>query len=103
MEIILIVIVFIVLFALALAYGALSWGFVMYKFWYWFLLPVFPTLPEITFAHAIGLAVFIGLFHTVPSQILKKEYKDEVQGAILPLVAPWVTFLVGALIYHFIK
>ena len=103
MEIILIIIIFIVLLAAALAYGAFSWGFVMYKFWYWFLLPVFPALPQITFAHAVGLAVFIGLFHTVPTQIVKKEYKDETQGAILPLIAPWITFLVGALIYHFIK
>jgi hypothetical protein len=103
MEVIIVVIIFIVLFAAALAYGAFSWGFVMYKFWYWFLLPVFPALPEINFGHAVGLAVFIGLFHTVPTQILKKEYKDELQGAIMPIIAPWVTFLFGWVIYSFIN
>lgn len=36
-------------------YGTLAWGFVLYKFWYWFLIPSFPDIPEITFVQAMGL------------------------------------------------
>lgn len=99
MEIIGIIVVFIIIFAVALLYGAVSWGLVMYKFWGWFLLPVFPSLPSLTFAQAMGLAVFIGLFHTVQTQVIKKEYKDELQGLLLPIVAPWVTLFFGWIIW----
>jgi len=97
-----ILIIFILLFCITIVYGALSWGLLMYKFWSWFLLPVFPTLPNITFNQAIGLAMFIGLFHTVQTQVLKKECKDESQSIILPIITPWITLLIGWLVYNFI-
>jgi len=103
MEIIAFVIVFIIIIAFAVAYGAMSWGLVMYKFWYWFLLPVFPSLPQINYIQALGLAVFIGLFHTVQSQVIKEEYKDETRSMALSLLAPWVTLMLGWLIHVVIR
>jgi len=98
-EILVTIILIVVLLGIGVLYGAASWGLVMYKFWYWFLLPVFPSLPHVTFAHAVGLAVFVGLFHTVQSQVIKKEYKDETQGMVLAIIAPWVTLVFGWLIH----
>lgn len=102
MEILGIVFLFIIVVALAIAYGTLSWGFVMYKFWYWFLLPVFPSLPQINFVQAMGLALFISLFHTLQNQVIKKEYKDETAESILVLLAPWVTLLLGMIVHAII-
>jgi len=99
MEILGMVFLFIIIFAIAIAYGTLSWGLVMYKFWYWFLLPVFPALPQINYIHAIGLVMFVGLFHTVQTQIIKKEYKDENAGNILAVLAPWVTLFLGWIVH----
>lgn len=99
MEILGMVFLFIIIMAIAIAYGTLSWGLVMYKFWYWFLLPVFPALPQITYVHAIGLIMFIQLFHTVQTQVIKKEYKEETTGSILAVIAPWVTLLLGWIVH----
>jgi hypothetical protein len=99
MEIFGIVILAAIVFALALLYGSLSWGLVMYKFWYWFILPVFPSLPQITFVQAVGLMFFIGLFKGVETQVLKKEYKDETTASIAAIVAPWLTLIVGYLVW----
>lgn len=99
MEILIIGIIFIIIMGISVIYGALVWGLVMYKFWGWFVLPIFTNLPAIEFKQAVGLAVFIGLFHTVQSQVLKKEYKDETQSIILPIIAPWVTLIIGWLVH----
>jgi hypothetical protein len=99
MEILGIVFLFVTVVALALLYGAVSWGLVMYKFWYWFLLPVFPSLPQITFLHAVGLMFFIGLFKGVETQVLKKEYKDETSATLAALLAPWLTLIVGWIVW----
>lgn len=85
----------IILIAVALCYGALVWGLVLYKFWYWFLLPVFTTVPNITYVQAVGLVFVVSLFHTVNSQIIKKEYKDETSSNVVGLIAPWLTLLLG--------
>jgi len=83
------------LIVFAFFYGAFAWGFVCFKFWYWFLLPVFTTLPEVTLVQCVGLMTFISLFHTHTPQIIKKEYKDETTQNILSVVAPPVVLLVG--------
>lgn len=90
---------FIFIAGLALLYGSVSWGLVMYKFWYWFLLPVFPSLPHVTFVQAVGLMFFVGLFHGINSQVLKKEYKDEGAATLVAIAAPWLTLLVGWIVW----
>ena len=99
MEILGIVFLFVTVVALALLYGAVSWGLVMYKFWYWFLLPVFPSLPQINFIQAVGLMFFLGLFKGVETQVLKKEYKDETSATLAALLAPWLTLIVGWIVW----
>ena len=96
------IVLFVVVFALALAYSALSWGFVLYKFWYWFLLPVFTTAPAITFIQAVGLMMVIGLFHNQVLPIIKKEYSEVKIQQIMAILAPWIVVAVGALVKHFI-
>lgn len=88
-------ILFLVIAAAIVLYSSFSWGLVLYKFWYWFLLPVFPDLPEITYILAVGLMLFIGLFHNQTHTVIKEEYRKqgwEVSGIFF---APWITLIIG--------
>lgn len=79
-------------------YGTFSWGYVTYLFYAWFLLPVFPGLPHLTFMKACGLMFFIGLFKTYDPDAPKKEYKNDtarVTATITGLAMPWLTLLIG--------
>ncbi len=79
-------------------YDTLSWGLVLFKFWGWFVLPVFVALPALTFVQAIGLMFVIGLFKKQNSQIIKNEYKDEMFKNIY-LYMPWITLGLGWVAY----
>jgi len=102
METLLLFLGLIVIFVISFFYGVLSWGLVVWKYWYWFLIPVFPALPALTFLQAIGIMCFISLFKTHPSQVLKDEYTDKLKGLILSIIAPWFTLLIGWIIKSYI-
>lgn len=93
-----IALLFVVLLILGLLiYSSFSWGYVLFNYWYWFILPAFPMLPIITFYQAVGLMFFIGLFNIRNSTLLtslqsKKDKNTEVVGAFL---APWLSLLIG--------
>ena len=90
--------------ALALCCSALSWGFVTYKFWGWFLPIAFPSIaiPHLLYYQAIALIMFLDLFKTTNTQLIKKEYRDETTGAILQGIAPWIVLGVGYFVYAFL-
>jgi hypothetical protein len=90
--------------ALALCYSALSWGFVTYKFWGWFLPIAFPTIaiPHLLYYQAIALIMFLDLLKISSTQVIKKEYKDETTGAIIQVIAPWIVLGVGYFVYAFL-
>lgn len=81
-----------------IAYDSFTWGLVTWKFWMWFVLPVFPTLPLITFLQAVGLSMFIGLFKNQISQQVKKEYVDQSSTLTLTLLIPWLVLICGWII-----
>lgn len=84
-----------------ITYHAFAWGFVFYKFYYWFVLPVFNNLPVINFHQAIGLAFFTTLFKNNFTLVNKPEFRDD---NILPYIhffAPILIFNVGYIIYAF--
>ena len=78
-------------------YGSFAWGFVTYKFWHWFILPVFPNMPLVTLLQAIGLSTFIGLFKGTKESV-KKEYRED-SSTIIPWIAPLVVFGIGWIIH----
>ena len=90
--------------ALALCYAALSWGFVMYKFWGWFIPMAFPTIaiPHLLYYQAIALVVFLDVVKATSTQKIKEEYTDKTAGAIIAIIAPWIVLGVGYFVYAFI-
>lgn len=83
---------------LLIAYNAFAWGFILYKFWNWFVLPIFVDLPHISIVQAIGLMCVVNLFHSrYNGENIKKEYKD-VTISVTSLVLPWASLFLGWLI-----
>lgn len=85
------------LFIILTAYSYMSWGYVAFKFWYWFLVPIFPQVPPITYWMAVGLTFFLMLFKNHNSEtIIKDEYKDKSSSTVvMSLLTPWLTLLMG--------
>lgn len=96
----------ILMIGLLSAYSAISWGCVLLLFWGWFVLPVFPTLPDITIYQAVGLYMFISLFknHSTTSYNKKfnEKYKDTKTTWVLTFIFPWVVLLIGYITHLFI-
>jgi len=78
-------------------YNTLLWGWVLYNFWNWFVLPVFTTLPEVTFIQALGLMFVIGLFKSGSLEKPKEENLN--YSTAFLFLSPWITFVFGWLAY----
>lgn len=85
-------------------YSSFSWGFVFFKYYYWFVLPVFATLPHIAFAQAVGLMIFVGLFKTIDSTEMhidgKKVEKKPNWG--IGIILPWLVLGIAYFIKSFL-
>lgn len=103
-SILLVVLVFLFLFAFTFFYSSFSWGFVMYKFWAWFLIPAFAiafpdlVVNQITYPLAVGLYLFTTFFKTQTVQVIKEEYLKNDVTVWGTIFAPWITLLIGWLI-----
>lgn len=97
MEALLVLLGGLALVAVTSLYFTLSWAYVCFKFWYWFILPVFTDLPHCTFIQCIGLMFFIGLF----KQHTMKENKDDEVNWPGVILLPWISLLIGAAFYSF--
>lgn len=101
-----------IMMIIATIYGAFAWGFLLYKFWYWFILPVFPALTHITFYQAVGLWFFISLFKGLDYSAYNQHNKDKDEQGYKDfekvklwsgILGPWLLLLIGYFIgYYFI-
>jgi len=71
-------------------YTAISWGFLMYKLWYWFILPIFPALPQLDYRQCMSLILIVVVLIT-PSVGMPKQKEDI--GIITVILIPWVFFV----------
>lgn len=98
MEILIVLFLAIIIIAGLATYNALTWGLVTYCFYYWFILPVFITLPEITFLQSIGFVFFISLF-----QNQNTSNGDENDKMLLKIIiSPWIILLLGLTFKQFL-
>ena len=98
MEIIITILLIGIFIVGATIYSSLSWGFVMFKFYGWFLLPIFINLPEITYTQAVGLALFSTLLHSHYSDSIKDDYISKTKQWA-SFITPWLVLLMGYIIY----
>lgn len=87
-----------VLIPILIIYSGFSWGLVVFNFYNWFILPIFPELPVITLIQAVGLMFFIGLFNKTDSKNdIKDDYTTKYSGLIKSIISPWLSLLLGYL------
>jgi hypothetical protein len=84
-------------FILMFFYNLLAWSLVTWKFWYWFILPILPSLPAISYVQAMGVGLFIGLFKTYAVTI-KDQYIDASKTIALFLISPPLSLFMGWLV-----
>lgn len=104
MEILFLILGAIAAIGLLVLYNAFAYGYVVYKFWYWFILAAFPQLPELTLPHAIGLMFFISLFRSrdmSDSTINGVEIKKKANWAG-ELLAPWIIIFIAWFVHLFL-
>jgi hypothetical protein len=87
----------IVLVFVVVCYSAFSWGFVFFKFWGWFVLPVFTFLPAINFWQALGLILVTNVISRNYS-VMKEELIDEGKSWFMLVCSPWLTLLIAFVI-----
>lgn len=83
---------------IVVAYDAASWGWVFFKFYHWFVLPVYVGIADVTFAQSVGLVMFLTLFKTWA--YTKEEVKDDekVKKISAALLRPWLVLLTGYIV-----
>jgi hypothetical protein len=86
----------------ALAWGAFGWGFVLYKFWQWFVLPVFTTLPHISISQAVGLMMVVQLFDKNIPQVFDDEFLNSDKKNVFDIISPIITFVFGWIVWFFL-
>lgn len=97
------------IFIVAMVYFTVAGAVVLTSFWSWFLIPVFPNLPQITLVNAIGINMLWGALNSSFTRAivegLRDKTEEEEKGAkaaialLMLIFAPWVTLLIGA-IFH---
>ena len=100
MEILLAIIGIVGIILLAVLYSAFSYGVLTYQFYAWFVLPVFPSLPHITFVQAIGISFFISLFKGhYPSEYNSGSDSYKAKYGWADFLSPWIILLVGYIVH----
>ena len=84
-----------IIFLLIIGYTSFSWGFVVHKFYYWFILPMLPTWQHFDIIQFIAIMFFVSCFHRNTSLIVKDEYRKKEQEWILLFVGPWIMLFTG--------
>lgn len=99
MEALIALVLIIVLITIGLLYSSLSWGFVLYKFWGWFLIDNFQHsfLTQITFIQAVGLMFIINLFKN-HNDYHKDENIDKNKMWANIVLNPWIALICGWII-----
>jgi len=93
------------LVALVVAYSGLTWGLVCFEYWKWFIIPIFPNLPHISYWQAVGLMFFISLFKNIniSSNETTGDIKENIVKIIQGLLVPWVFLLIGYIFFNIIN
>ena len=91
------IIIVIAVLAGAVLYGAYSWGYVLYMFYDWFVIPVFPFLPDLNYNQAIGLMLVVmllrgGRYNPDKVDETERQKWEKFAGVIL---APWIMLVMG--------
>ena len=78
-------------------------GFTLMLFWGWFILPVFTTLPDLSFIQSIGVATFLSIFHRYKRDKEEKDFTEMITDWLSSFVYRSFLLGFGGIIYLFIR
>lgn len=81
------------IFIALITYTAFSWGIVAKTIATWYIIPIFPKFPLLTWYQYAGIIFFIHSIAPTSSNNIKDEYKEEYMDLIKFLINPWTLLL----------
>ena len=100
MEVLITLLGMLALIVILVLYDGLAWGFVLYRLWYWFAVPVFPHLPQITYLQSVGLFFLISLFHSHRPAPEYEGLKQKREYSVF--LAPWIVLSISWIFHNWI-
>lgn len=91
------------LFMLLLVYSILFGGLLVENFWGWFIVPVFTTLPVLTFSQSVGISTFISMCNSLGMMGVTNKEEEEGERILSMITLPPLLLGIGYLIYLFIN
>lgn len=86
-----------------LFYGILSYAFVTFKFYYWFVVPVFPDVVALSFYQILFLRVFLVSIRGQQKSPKADKNEDKTQLFLGVLATPWSLLLTGYVVKSLIS
>lgn len=88
------------LVSMCYVYGVFVSGFVISKFWVWFLMPIFSEIPKISIWQGVGLSYFVIAIFPKRIDILKDEKEREIDFSkfAFKILGPWLLLFFGWLL-----
>jgi len=93
MEILLAVLGLIVLFIIVLIYGPLVWGLIAHKLYIWYILPIFPEAPHLTYWNWVAILIFLSALKSHRVNAKEKSEEQKNKETLILVVYPWITLL----------
>ena len=92
---------FLVVTCIATLYAAWAWGIVLFHLWDMNIITVFPNMPQITQAQAIGVALTFSIFKNHELNLDKDEEttSDKLLKLATAITLPWITLSMGVIIH----
>lgn len=90
-----------VAFIIVILYIYLLGGLAVSKLYEWFIMPLSPNLPRITYAMGIGIMMFASLFRH--EKVFKKDVMEEKQTALITLFKYPSALLFGYILHLIIN
>jgi hypothetical protein len=77
-------------------YGGFVGGFVLLKFYQWFLLSSFTQLPTVTYMQCVAVCMFLVAIKPSGNSYIKNEYKESSAYQVtVAAIQPWLILIVG--------
>ena len=81
-------------------YSAFSWGFVATVLSGWFVIPLFPEFPQLSWIEFAGISLFISCFVIEPVNQIKDDCRVERPAILIEMyLRPWLLLLISWFIH----
>lgn len=92
------VVYFLIIFLIIVPYILFSYGYLTFKCYTWFLLPIFPILPQLSMLQILGATIAINCIKGIKISTEKQE--DDLSYLAQLVLLPWFMFIIAYIIHQ---